>query len=178
MVNVAPHAFTMHFPRLLAVTNGFVRPGHLTERWVRLCRAALQVLALVALQVCAVSALAAPFTDADAKAVRTVVEAQLAAFAADDAAKAFSYAAPSVREAFGTPAGFLAMVQRGYPVVYRPTSAAFLKAAGKGDDVIQRVQMTDSEGESWLATYSLQRQKNKTWRITGCNVAANKGRMA
>ena len=146
--------------------------------WARLQRLTLQVLAMLALQLGTMSAFAAPFTAVDANAVRTVVEAQLAAFAADDAVKAFSYAAPNVRDAVGSPAGFMAMVQRGYPVVYRPVSVAFLKPTGKDDDVIQRVQMTDAEGESWLATYSLQRQKNKTWRITGCNVAANKGRMA
>ena len=55
----------------------------------------------------------------EAKAVRAVVEAQLAAFAADDAKRAFSYAAPSMREMFGTPERFMEMVRTGYPVVYR-----------------------------------------------------------
>ena len=149
--------------------------------WASLQRAVLRLLAaiaLIALQISTTSAVASPFTTADAVAVRTVVQAQLAAFAADDATKAFFYAAPNVRQAMGTPDGFLAMVQRGYPVVYRPASVAFLKANGKNDDVIQRVQMTDADGESWLAIYSLQRQKNKTWRITGCSVVENRGRMA
>ena len=156
--------------------------GHASlSAWNRLRAVAFHALAaitLLALQGWAAAALAAPFTDADAKAVRQVVEAQLAALAADDAVKAFSYAAPNVREAVGSPEGFLAMVQRGYPVVYRPATVAFLKANGKDDDVIQRVQMVDAEGESWLAIYSLQRQKNRSWRITGCSVVQNKGRMA
>ena len=59
-------------------------------------------------------------------AMRAVIEAQLAAFAADDAARAFSYAAPGIREVFGTPDRFLAMVRSGYPVVYRPASVTFL----------------------------------------------------
>ena len=149
--------------------------------WNRLRAVAFRVLAavtLLALQSWAAAALAAPFTEADAKAVRQVVEAQLAALAADDAVTAFSYAAPNVREAVGSAEGFLAMVQRGYPVVYRPATVAFLKANGRDDNVIQRVQMLDAEGESWLAIYSLQRQKNRTWRITGCSVVENKGRMA
>ena len=149
--------------------------------WASLQRAMprlLAAIALMALQIGTTPAAASPFTAADAAAVRTVVQAQLAAFAADDAARAFFYAAPNVRQATGTPDGFLAMVQRGYPVVYRPASVAFLKPNGKNDDVIQRVQMTDADGESWLAIYSLQRQKNKTWRITGCSVVENKGRMA
>jgi hypothetical protein len=121
---------------------------------------------------------AAPFTAVDEKTVRTVVEAQLAAFAKDDAVKAFSYAAPSVRAAVGTADAFLTMVRRDYPMVYRPASVAFLKAEGKDDDVVQRVQMLDASGNSYLAVYSLQRQKGNVWRITGCAVVENKGRMA
>jgi hypothetical protein len=72
----------------------------------------------------------------------------------------------------------MAMVRNAYPVVYRPASVAFLKPEGKDDKAIQRVQMTDASGDSWLAIYSLQRQKDKAWRITGCVVVTNKGRMA
>ena len=120
---------------------------------------------------------AALFTPADEKTVRTVVEAQIAAFARDDGVKAFSYAAPSVRKAIGTADAFLTMVRKDYPVVYRPASVAFLKAEGKDDDVVQRVQMLDSSGNSYLAVYTLQRQKGNVWLITGCAVVENKGRM-
>lgn len=120
---------------------------------------------------------AASLSPADEKNVRATVQGQLAAFAADDAAKAFSYAAPNVREALGTAAGFLAMVRQAYPVVYRPASVAFLKPESKDGQVIQRVQMLDAGGDAWLAIYSLQRE-GSSWLITGCLVVANKGRMA
>ena len=42
---------------------------------------------------------AAPLSVADEKSVREVVEGQLEALARDDADKAFSYAAPNVRQA-------------------------------------------------------------------------------
>ena len=113
----------------------------------------------------------------DEKAVQAVVQSQLAAFAKDDADKAFSYAAPELRKNIGSSAAFMAMVKNSYPVVYRPTSVAFLKPEGVGEDVVQRVQMQDASGASWLAVYSLQRQKDKTWRISGCTVVENKGRM-
>lgn len=137
----------------------------------------LLAVALAALMLLA-PARAAPLTQADEKNVRAVVEGQLAALARDDAPKAFSFAAPNVREALGTAPVFLAMVRRNYPVLYRPSSVAFLKPEGKDDQVIQRVQMQDASGNAWLAVYSLQRQKNKAWRITGCQVVENKGRMA
>jgi hypothetical protein len=132
----------------------------------------------LALLLGAAPAQAAPFTAADDNSVRSVIESQLAAFAKDDAARAFSFAAPNVREAVGNAAGFMAMVRKDYPVVYRPGSVAFLKAEGKDDQAIQRVQMTDAGGASWLAVYSLERQRNKAWRITGCAVVENRNRMA
>ncbi|MES2402604.1 MAG: DUF4864 domain-containing protein [Pseudomonadota bacterium] len=135
-------------------------------------------IALLLLQAVLAPAHAQALTSTDEKNVRTVVEGQLAAFAKDDAKKAFSFAAPNVREAVGDAPAFLAMVKRDYPVVYRPGSVAFLKVEGKGDDALQRVQMLDASGNSWLAVYSLQRQKDKSWRITGCVVVENKGRMA
>ena len=133
---------------------------------------------LVLLQAFAVPAHAQALSSADEKSVRAVVEGQLAAFAKDNAKKAFSFAAPNVREAVGNAPDFLNMVRRDYPVVYRPASVAFLKVEGKDGDAIQRVQMLDASGNSWLALYSLARQKDKSWRITGCVVVENKGRMA
>ncbi|MES2508451.1 MAG: DUF4864 domain-containing protein [Pseudomonadota bacterium] len=135
-------------------------------------------LALLVLQLLALPVQAQSLTATDEKNVRAVVEGQLAAFAKDDAKKAFSFAAPNVREAVGDAPAFLAMVKRDYPVVYRPGSVAFLKVEGKDGEALQRVQMLDATGNSWLALYSLQRQKDKSWRITGCVVVENKGRMA
>ncbi len=142
----------------------------------RIIRAATWVV-LVMLQAVAASTHAGPLTATDEKNVQAVVQAQLQAFAQDDAVKAFSYAAPNLQQALGSPSSFMAMVRQNYPVVYRPASVAFLKTEGSDDDVVQRVQMIDASGNSWLAVYSLQRQKNKSWRITGCSVVDNRGRM-
>lgn len=125
-----------------------------------------------------VSALAAPLTAQELKNVREVIHAQLDAFAADDAVKAFSYAAPNVRKSVASAEHFMAMVRGHYAVVYRPASVAFMQPEREGDMVVQPVQMSDSEGAAWLAVYTLQRQKNKQWRISGCFVQSTKGRMA
>jgi hypothetical protein len=121
-------------------------------------------------------------SEADEKAAADVVRAQLAAFAADDAEKAFSYATPSIRSTFGSANYFLAMVRGHYPMVYRPTSIAFLKPdkrdqLPKEAALLLKVQITDSQDKPWLAVYQLQRQKNKSWRIAGCTVVGNEGRM-
>jgi Domain of unknown function (DUF4864) len=116
----------------------------------------------------------------DEKAALAVVQAQLAAFAADDATKAFSYASPQIQKAFGTPKNFLAMVRQQYPVVYRPATTAFFKPETHGGGVLLRVQMTDANAAQWLAVYSLQKptQKSQPWRIAGCMVVANTARSA
>lgn len=120
----------------------------------------------------------AELTDADAHAIRGVVEAQLAAFRADDADLAFSYASPSIREKFGVAGHFLAMVRGAYPVVYRPESVGFLLAQAIDDEVIQRVRLTDRSGTAWLAIYRMQRQRDRSWRIDGCIVVRDDDRTA
>src|SRR5678809_553650 len=75
-------------------------------------------------------------TAADARAVHGVVAAQLDAFARDDAARAFSYAAPAIQAMFQTRERFVAMVRAGYPVVYRAAGATFLVPQRLGDDIV------------------------------------------
>ncbi len=119
----------------------------------------------------------APVSDAEARAVRAVVQAQLKAMAADDARAAFGYAAPAIRDMYGTADNFLAMVRSAYPMVYRPASVQFQKPARQASgEIFQDVRLVDAEGVAWLATYSLDRQKDGAWRITGCVVGQIKGR--
>ena len=120
---------------------------------------------------------AQPVATADARAARTIVSAQLEAFASDDAKRAFSYAAPSIRQMFGTPERFLAMVRAGYPVVYRAAGVTFLIPVRVEGDLVQGVHLTDAAGVHWLATYRLERQPDGTWRIAGCDVQPATGKM-
>jgi len=120
---------------------------------------------------------AEPVADADARAARAVVSAQLEAFANDDAKRAFSYAAPSIRTMFGTPERFLAMVRAGYPVVYRAAGVTFLIPLRVEGGLVQGVHLTDGDGALWLATYRLQRQRDGSWRISGCDVQPATGKM-
>ena len=114
---------------------------------------------------------AAPrIAEADAKAIRVVVQGQLDAFASDDGAKAFSYAAPGIRAQFGTPEVFMAMVREGYAVVYRPASVQFLPARVERGVIFQRVRMSDAEGTVWIVHYAMKKQKNGAWRIAGCQL--------
>jgi hypothetical protein len=134
---------------------------------------------LVALVLLAASPVASAekVSDADARSIRTVIEAQLAAFRADDARRAFSYAAPAIRLEMGTAERFIEMVRTDYPMVYRPVSVTFLQTAVVDGEVFQAVQMVDAEGALWMALYALERQPDKRWRISGCVVQKGEGRV-
>jgi len=106
----------------------------------------------------------------DARAIRTVIEAQLKAIGADDATLAFSYASPSIRMQFGDAPTFMTMVREGYPMLVRPTATVFFRPDPVEQGVMQQVHVRDQEGGSWLATYHLLRQPDKTWLINGCVV--------
>lgn len=107
----------------------------------------------------------------DTQAIRKVIEAQLDAFRRDDAAGAFSLATPGIRETFGTPENFLAMVRASYAVVYRPQSVRFEPPVMIEGEVVQPVRLTDAEGRAWLALYPMQRQPGGEWRTNGCRLA-------
>jgi hypothetical protein len=120
------------------------------------------------------------FADAppeDALRAREVVAQQLLAFAQDDAARAYALADPGLQRRYPDPQQFLAMVRTRYPMVHRPVTVLFLKAEAAGSDALQRVRFTDERGGGWLATYVLQRQQDRQWRISACLVVPSAPRL-
>ena len=107
---------------------------------------------------------------------REVVQAQLDAFAADDARRAFLLASPGARRSLGSPDNFINLVRKRYAVVYRPASVTFLKPQLIDGAVVLGVQMTDINGAGWLATYTLERQSDGLFLIGGCELVENEGR--
>jgi hypothetical protein len=107
-------------------------------------------------------------SQADTEAIKSVIEAQLDAFARGDARRAFSYASEQIRGKFGSPENFIAMVRMHYAVVMRPASVIFLAPETHAGQTLQAVQMSDDAGVLWLALYPMQRQPDGSWRINGC----------
>jgi len=140
--------------------------------FVRFC----VVLGIAFAAASAFSAAAAPLSDTDAQKVQGVISAQFEAFAQDDADRAFDTATPQVRQAIGSSGRFLAMVRGTYPMVYRPASVTFHKAAVEQGSVLQLVEIRDEDSKSWLALFALEQQPDATWRISGCAVAENRWR--
>ena len=114
--------------------------------------------------------LAAPAAADDVSAAQSVIRAQEQAFGRDDAAAAYSHAAPEIRQLFPQADSFLQMVQRGYPPVYRHKSFEFGEARSDGGRVAQRVHIVDDNGEVWEAMYTLEQQPDGSLKITGCSL--------
>ena len=133
---------------------------------------------LVFLIVAALCGSAAAFSEADRGAVQSVIERQLDAFRADDAATAYSFAAPEIMAMYPDQDIFMQMVQRLYPQVYRPRSHAFGELSEKSGHLEQVVDIVDSEGAFWTALYTLSRQPDGSWKITGCYLLKKPGEVA
>ncbi|HVE53354.1 MAG TPA: DUF4864 domain-containing protein [Ramlibacter sp.] len=102
--------------------------------------------------------------------VQQVVERQLQALSAQDAASAFALADPVLRTQFGNAESFLDTVREQYPMLMQASSVLFLKPETDGTVAMQKVRITDVEGSSWSLTYLLNRQQDDQWRISGCVV--------
>ena len=131
------------------------------------------VLAAIAIALClcgparaADPALSAP----DEPAIRDVITRQLEAIRRDDAPGAFSFATPAIQTMFGSPAHFLEMVRRGYQPVYRPRSVDFAALGVEDGVVVQRVELIGPDGLAYTARYSMERQADGLWRISGCEL--------
>ena len=105
---------------------------------------------------------------ADRASIRTVIAQQMQAFRADDAALAFSFAAPHLQQLFGSPERFMDMVRNGYGAVYRPQEVQFLDVVELGGQPTQRVLVVGPDRVAVTAYYSMEQQADGTWRISGC----------
>jgi Domain of unknown function (DUF4864) len=115
--------------------------------------------------------LAAPARAADeVAAAQGVIRAQADAFSRDDAAAAYSYAAPAIQNLFPQPDIFMAMVRGSYAPVYRHKSFEFGEARASDGRIAQRVHIVDADGVPWEALYTLEQQADGSLKITGCTL--------
>jgi Domain of unknown function (DUF4864) len=106
----------------------------------------------------------------DVAAAQNVIRSQEQAFGRDDAATAYSFAAPAIRQLFPRPEIFMDMVQNSYAPVYRHKSFEFGEARTEGNWIAQRVHIVDANGELWEALYTLEQQGDGSFKITGCSL--------
>ncbi|WP_337869621.1 DUF4864 domain-containing protein [Meiothermus sp.] len=106
----------------------------------------------------------------DRAAIQAVISAQIEAFRKDDAVRAFSFAAPGIRQVFQTPERFIEMVKAGYAQIYRPLKLEFGPASrslGTLQQVRQVVNLVGLDGKKAVAYYLMERQPDGSWKIAG-----------
>jgi hypothetical protein len=109
-----------------------------------------------------------------------VIQQQIDAFLANDAAAAYAFASPAIRQRFPDKDTFFEMVKRGYAPVIRPGNYAFGRSAVAPDDsmLFQELLITGSDGKSWRAIYQMTRDDDGSYKINGVQMdvdTASKG---
>jgi hypothetical protein len=117
-------------------------------------------------------------SEADAAAVQGVIRSQLEAFKRDDGTAAYAFAAPNIQRIFPTADAFMAMVRGAYQPVYRPKSYGFGRLELRDGLPVQAVEIIDADGQSWTAVYTLEREPDGSWKITGCRLVHSDGTTA
>jgi hypothetical protein len=129
------------------------------------------VLAVVLLAFMFVAAFAQSVSETEKSEFQRIIAAQISAFRADDGPTAYSFAAPVVRNIFPTPEIFMSMVKRGYSPVYRPQSFNFTEALiDPMGRPAQKMLVVGPDGKTYEALYSMEKQPDGTWRISGCTL--------
>lgn len=132
---------------------------------IRRILAALFLLTLIA---------AGSADEAEVKAAQSTIDSQLKAFLADDGALAYSFAAPGIKQIFPTVDSFMGMVTDGYMPVRRPQSYVFGKSEEIGAGrIAQQVFVVGPDGKEYEALYTLERQPDGRFLITGCSLRAS-----
>ena len=133
--------------------------------------------ALIVLFIASVIGCAAPARGADdVAAAQTIIRSQEQAIGRDDAATAYSCAAPAIQGIFPDAATFMAMVRRSYAPIYRHRSFEFGEARVSDGKIAQQVHIVDGDGEVWEALYTLEQQPDGSVKITGCVLVKAAGR--
>jgi Domain of unknown function (DUF4864) len=114
-------------------------------------------------------ALASPiFAGDEVATARGVILSQVEAFGRDDAAAAYSFAAPGIHAMFPQADIFLGMVKHSYAPVYRHKSFEFGQGRAVEGKVAQQVHIVDADGVPWEALYTLEVEPDGSLKISGC----------
>ncbi len=116
----------------------------------------------------------AALRSAEWNSIQLVIDDQLKALRAGDGAKAMSYAAPGLRQRFGTPERFMRMVREGFRPLLDARSSAFLDGAVVDGITIQPLQLVLPDSSVVVALYRMEKQRDGVWRIAGCVIAPSK----
>ena len=117
-------------------------------------------------------------TAAEWQSIQEIIAAQRAAIIAGDADKAFGYASPGIQQQFGDAASFLAMVDAAYSELESARYVEFLKGAVIDGIIVQPLRLIGADNTVRVALYTMEKQADGKWRISGCRIAPSTVRAA
>jgi hypothetical protein len=124
-----------------------------------------RLLVALSLSIAGVPALA----DDSIDTTKGIISRQIDAFLNDDAATAYSFAAPGIQARYPDKDAFFEMVKKSYQPVYHPGNYAFgrNKSLDDGATILHEVIISGQDGKDWRAIYKMVRQPDGTYRIGG-----------
>lgn len=119
-----------------------------------------------------------PPTVEDYAAFRALILAQIDALRRDDFAAAYALAAPSMKALYPNVQAFTQVIRGRYAQLIKPKTVVFGTVSQTSQGPVQRVFLTGNDGRPYVVTYSLQRQSDTTWLISGHTIARDNGSSA
>jgi uncharacterized protein DUF4864 len=107
-------------------------------------------------------------TATDAAAMRSLIEAQIAAMRADDWSRAFKLASPDLQAQYGTPFALRDDVAAHYAPLPAVASVRFIDIVMFRELPTYRVNLVDANGRATTAYYLVRRLDDGSLRIAGC----------
>lgn len=114
-------------------------------------------------------------SDVELSGIRDAIRGQIAAVAARDATRAFSYLTPTIQDFFAGPSAFLKTLTADLKPLADATGFAFTGIEREATDAIQHVVLADGKGGEWVARFTLERQPDGRWGIKRCIVEPTVG---
>ncbi len=112
-------------------------------------------------------------TDPVKQELSRVIDAQLAAFRANDYAKAYTFAAGAIQEMFAV-GSFEEMVKSGYPLIAHAAKVEYGLAFDTGEEAVINVTVEGSDGRRVQYQYLLKKEGG-AWKISGVGELKSEG---
>jgi len=106
---------------------------------------------------------------------QSTIDGQFQAFRDRDHLTAFSKAAPQLQQLFGSVERFVAMVKKGYGVIYDAKGWSFGRTKLKDGLLFQEVQVNGPNGRQWTALYTMRQLPDGSWRIAAVQLLPGAG---
>jgi hypothetical protein len=103
--------------------------------------------------------------------IRAVVTAQREALVAGEGERAFAFATPALRRQYGSAEAFMRMVRSGYQALADARYVELLDGGVIEGSTIQPLRLVMPDGAVLVALYTMERQRDGSWRIAGCVIA-------